>query len=113
MHSGGKARDENDPAIQADRPSLPASDEISSSGATASSTDEHQVAADAEARILFREFDGVIEGGAARHQGGAGEDSFAMSADDSFIYSSREAEIVGVEDQLFHLATEMAPWKRK
>jgi hypothetical protein len=30
-----------------------------------------------------------------------------MSADDSLIYSSREAKIIGVEDQLFHLAYQL------
>jgi hypothetical protein len=46
------------------------------------------VAADSQARIQFRDFDGVIEGGAAGHQGCAGEDAFAMGSDDSFIYSA-------------------------
>jgi hypothetical protein len=62
------------------------------------STYENQVAANSKARIEFRKFDGVIEGGAAGHQGGAGEDSFAMGSDNSFIYSAGEAEVVGVKD---------------
>jgi len=45
----------------------------------------------------------VIEGRAARHQGRASKYSLAMCSDNSFIYSACEAEVVGVEDQLFHL----------
>ena len=63
-----------------------------------SSTDEYQVAADSEARIRFCEFDGVIEGWATRHQGGAGKNSIAMGSDNAFIYPAGEAEVVGVED---------------
>jgi hypothetical protein len=70
------------------------------------STYENQVAADSQARIEFHKFDSMIEGRAASHHGGAGEDSFAMCSDNSFIYSAGEAEVVGVEDELLHLREE-------
>src|ERR1700719_571986 len=68
-----------------------------------SSTDEYQVTANSESRILFCKLNRVIEGMAARHQGRAGKNSLAMCSDNSLIYSACEAEVVGVEDQLFHL----------
>jgi hypothetical protein len=72
-------------------------------GSNRSSPHEDQVAANSQARIQFCKFDGVVEGRAARHQSGAGKNSFAMGTDNAFIYSTGEAEVVGVEDELLHL----------
>jgi len=72
-------------------------------GSNRSSTDKDQVATDSHARIQFCKFDGVIEGRATRHQSGAGKNSFAMGTDNAFIYSTSEAEVVGIEDELLHL----------
>jgi hypothetical protein len=47
----------------------------------------------------------VIEGWATRHESSAGKNSLSMRSDNSFIYSAGEAEVVGVEDQSFHLRT--------
>jgi hypothetical protein len=72
-------------------------------GSNRSSTHEDQVAADSHPRIQFCKFDGVIEGRATSHQSGAGKNSFAMGTDNAFIYSTGEAEVVGIEDELLHL----------
>jgi hypothetical protein len=74
-------------------------------GSNRFSTDEDQMAPDSEARIEFRELDGVVEGVTAGHQSGAGKNSIAMGLDNAFIYPAGEAEVVGVEDQLFHQRT--------
>jgi len=34
-----------------------------------------------------------------RHQGGRGDDAFEVGLQDGAIYSGREAEIVGIDDQ--------------
>jgi hypothetical protein len=70
-----------------------------------SSSYEDQVAANSESRIEFREFHRVIEGRATRHHSRARKNSIAMGMDNSFIYSSGEAEVVGVEDEPLHLAS--------
>jgi hypothetical protein len=75
-----------------------------------SSTYEDQVASDPQPRIEFRDFDGVIESWATRHQSGAGKNSITMGLDNPFIYSAGEAKVVGVEDQLFHQRTAAILW---
>ena len=52
-------------------------------------------------RILARQRDRVIEGGAGGHQRGGGENALAMRVDDAVVDVAREAEIVGVRDQVF------------
>jgi hypothetical protein len=63
-----------------------------------SSSDEHQVTANSESRILLRKIDSLVEGSSTRHQSGAGENSLAMCSDNSFVYSTGETEVICVED---------------
>lgn len=66
------------------------------------SSDEYQVTSDSQPGIGPRALDCVLEGWAIGHQGGAGQDSLPMRADNPFVDPSREAEIVCVENQFLH-----------
>ena len=57
--------------------------------------------ADVQLRSLPSELDGMIKRGSRCHQGCGGEDSVPARIHDAFVNVAREAEIIGVDDQLF------------
>ena len=59
------------------------------------------MAADVQGWVIPREANSIVERAAVRHQSSSGEDSVAMSVDDSLVHVAREPEIIGVDDQLF------------
>ena len=64
---------------------------------------QHQVASDSQFWIGFGAPDRIVEGRSVGHQRRARQYSFAVGADDPFIDSARQPEIVGVENYLLHL----------
>src|ERR1700749_618847 len=54
---------------------------------------------DAEFWILFREFDGFGTRSFIHHQAGAGQNAFAMRANNGFIDGARAAESIGIDDE--------------
>jgi len=60
-------------------------------------THQHQVTTHVERRVLLRQTDGVIKGGAGGHQRGGGQDALAMRFDDSLIDIPCKAEVIGVD----------------
>src|ERR1035441_4082590 len=65
--------------------------------------DQHQVTADVEPGCLARQADRILEGIAVGHQGGRGQDAVAVRFHDAGVDVRREAEIVGVDYELFPL----------
>src|ERR1035438_10389268 len=63
--------------------------------------DQHQVTADVEPGCLARQADRILEGIAVGHQGGRGQDAVAVRFHDAGVDVRREAEIVGVDYELF------------
>ena len=57
--------------------------------------------ADIQAGTLARQLDRVLESGAGSHQRGGREYTFPARMHDALIDVAREAEVVGVDDQLF------------
>ncbi len=62
---------------------------------------ENEMDSQVERRGFAREPHGVVECRTVRHHGGGGENAVAMRFDNARIDVRREAEIVGVDDQLF------------
>jgi hypothetical protein len=50
-------------------------------------------------------FHSVIERRTVGHQCRAGENPFAMSANDSLVHTARHSKIIGVKNQIFHLGS--------
>jgi len=73
----------------------------SPSGDQRFAANEDEMAPDVERWILPRQANSIVERVAVRHQSRCGEDSVAMSVDDSLVHVAREPEIIGVDDQLF------------
>jgi hypothetical protein len=63
------------------------------------------VAPDIERRRFAREPDSVIESSAGRHERRRRQDPFAVRRQDPGIYVAREAEIIGIDDQLLQRST--------
>src|SRR5213082_357050 len=63
------------------------------------STNQADVQADSEPRILPREFNCLVRRPAVYHQAGRGENAFAMGAEDGLVDGARPAEVVGVDDE--------------
>jgi len=60
---------------------------------------EDDVAADAKSGVRLGEGDGIVEGGAAGHEGGGGEDVGLMELEDGAVDAGGEAEVVCVDDE--------------
>jgi hypothetical protein len=71
-------------------------------------SDQHQMAAHIEIRMLARARHRVFESRSVGHQRGAGQNAFAKRAHDSFIHTGRESEVICVDDQSFHYVREVA-----
>ena len=63
---------------------------------------EVQMNADGERGVGVRGGDGLVERSGVGQQAGAGDDAGAMGFDDGAIDAGSHAEIVGVDDELFH-----------
>ena len=64
--------------------------------------DKYQVAADVETRSFLSQPDGIVKGGATRHQRGRSHDSASMSLDNGAIDARSEAKIIGINNQTAH-----------
>ena len=60
---------------------------------------EDDVAADAEGRVRVGDGYGVVEGGAAGHEGGGGEGAEGVEFGDGAVDAAGEAEVVCIEDE--------------
>jgi len=72
--------------------------------------DQHQVAANIERGSFVREANRVVEGGAVGHQGGGRQDAPLMSFHDALVHIGREAEVIGVDYQLFSGSQNIFSW---
>ena len=61
--------------------------------------EQRQVQANAELRMFPRQRDGLLIGLLVHHQAGAGENAFAMGAEDGLVDGARPAEVVRVDDE--------------
>ncbi len=61
---------------------------------------KHEMAADVETRCLMGKTNRIVECIAICHQRGRRKNAFPMSCDDSCVYVTSEAEIIGVDYQL-------------
>lgn len=66
--------------------------------------DENEVASDAKSSRGngTEEIDGVGEGTCVGHESGRGNDAFLVCADDSAVDTTRETEIVCIDDEASH-----------
>ena len=60
---------------------------------------QSQMQADAQPGIFLRQRHGFGEAGFVHHQAGAGQNAFAMRADDGLVDGRRTAEIVRIDDE--------------